>query len=210
MPLQKIERIAKNKAWGLWRITESENDLAQEVNFKGEGKPFNNATHPLKKMEWLAGRILLRQLAEYMGIAYSGIFKDEWGKPHLRDFSYHISLTHSYPFLAAIVDLEAPVGIDIEMPQDKLRRIAHKFLSSTELADADQDLVKLCIYWCAKETLYKIHGKKRLAFKTHLKIEPFEMLQEGLLQGNIEMENLSESHKMLYKQEKEFIIVHNY
>ena len=210
MPLQKIERIAENKAWGLWRITESKDDLAQQVNFQQEGKPFNDATHPVKKMEWLTGRILIQQLTGHMGIKYGGIIKDEWGKPHLRGLPYHISLTHSYPFLAAIIDLEAPVGIDIEMPQDKLQRIAHKFLSPAELADANQDLVKLCIYWCAKETLYKIHGKKRLAFKTHLKVRPFEMLEKGLLQGNIELEDLSESHKMLYKQEKDFIIVYNY
>lgn len=210
MPLQKIERISENKVWGLWRIKEMEEDLAKQVNFHLEGKPFNDASHPVKRLEWLASRILLCQLVEYVSASYRGIFKDQWGKPHLNALPYHISLTHSYPWLAAIIDLSAPVGIDIEKPTDKLQRVAHKFLNAKELAHAKNDPAKLCTYWCAKETLYKIHGKKRLAFKKHLKIQPFDIGEKGLIQGKIERENGSESYRMRYNQEKEFIIVYNY
>jgi 4'-phosphopantetheinyl transferase len=85
-----------------------------------------------------------------------------------------VSLSHTSNYAVAIVSLEEEVGIDIEKISNKLSRVSHKFLSEPERLHAGNDLLKMCIYWCAKESLYKWYGKKNLSFKENIFIEPFE------------------------------------
>jgi 4'-phosphopantetheinyl transferase len=40
----------------------------------------------------------------------------------------------------------------------------------------------LYVCWCAKEAIYKWHGKKGLEFKKHIHIKPFKLKDEGSLQ----------------------------
>src|SRR3712207_8655610 len=44
----------------------------------------------------------------------------------------------------------------------------------TTLFRSQNNLEKLCIYWCAKETLYKVHSEKQLDFRKNIKIEKFQ------------------------------------
>lgn len=183
MPLSKIETTGPESAWGLWLITEEESDLSY-ASF--ETCP-DEIIHPQKRLEYLAGRALMKALTESIGLTYEGVRKDEFGKPFLKSYPHQISLSHSYPYVAAQVDRNRPVGIDVEQIKEKLRQVGPRVLSPRELADADDSLVKLCIYWCAKEALYKIHGKRNVLFGDHLLVEPFALAESGSLRARIEV-----------------------
>jgi hypothetical protein len=87
--------------------------------------------------------------------------------------------------VAAQIDHDQAVGIDLEQPRAKILKIAPRIFSPVELKDAGSDVIKNIVYWCAKETLYKIHGKGNVHFSNQLNIEPFLLQEEGILRGVI-------------------------
>ncbi|MCU0420498.1 MAG: 4'-phosphopantetheinyl transferase superfamily protein, partial [Cyclobacteriaceae bacterium] len=175
----------KQSAWGLWYISENE----QELGFEAMESCPEDIVNPQKRLEWLAGRALVRALVENSGLTYAGVKKDAYGKPALKDLPHRVSLSHSFPYVAAQVDRDQEVGIDLEQPKQKLLTIAHRVLSPAEQQNAGEDVVKHCVYWCAKEALYKIHGKRGLHFATQLLIDPFALSSAGTLHGHIVAED---------------------
>ena len=169
MPVLKVESLGKEQVWALWHITETEGELAFQAM---ESCP-DDIINLQKRLEWLAGRALIKSIVDECGLTYQGLRKDEFGKPFLKNLPHHISLSHSYPFVAAQLDRHQSVGIDLEEPKEKLKAIASRVFTPSEVKDAGDDLVKLCIYWCAKEALYKIHGKLSLLFTDHLRVASF-------------------------------------
>ncbi len=204
MPLFKLESTGTESGWAIWVIEESEQELA----FMASEQCPEEIISPQKRLEWLAGRVLIKKLVENHSLPYSGIHKDKFGKPFLRDLSHHISLSHSYPHVAAQLDLNQSVGIDLEQPKEKLLAIAHRVLSPLELSDAAKDLNKHCIYWCGKEALYKIYGQRGLHFSNQLNIEPFEMSLAGLLKGTITVKGQKQSVDLIYRIEQAFVFVY--
>jgi 4'-phosphopantetheinyl transferase len=205
MALDKIEWTGDQCGWGIWHITESENILAEMA------LPEECPTDILslsKRLEWIAGRILIRKLAEESGLHFKGIGKDSFGKPFLINLPHSISLSHSYPYVAAQIDSHTAVGIDVEQPKEKLLKVAHRVLSRSEEQDAGNDITKNCVYWCAKEALYKIYGKKGLSFSNHLNIEPFRLGQYGSLVGRILANGSRQTINLVYAVAKEFVLVH--
>lgn len=203
MPLIKTEIQGMEQAWGLWHIRESE----EELSFTAMETCPDDILHEQKRLEWLAARSLIRSIVESFGLEYNGLRKDEFGKPFLKELSHQVSLSHSFPYVAAQLSRDRPVGIDLEQPKEKLRTIAHRVFSVEEVNDADNDIVKLCIYWCAKESLYKIYGKRNLLFTDHLRIQPFNLANHGYLTGKINFPGTETIVPLEYKVMKEFIIV---
>ncbi|SRR5258708_24434842 len=204
MPLRKITWTGHQCGWALWHITESEETL--NAMAAPDVCP-DDIVNRFKRMEWLCGRILLKKLAEEAGLSYQGLLKDQFGKPFLDQNSHHISLSHAYPYVAAQIDFQA-VGIDVEQPKEKLLRIAPRVLNKKEVEDAGNDITKICIYWCAKEALYKIHGKGGISFSRHLNIEPFEMKQAGPLTGKISTKEMDQLINLVYAIEDDFVLVY--
>ncbi len=202
MPLHKIHQTGKQSGWAIWHIDESEDQLANKII----GAPPAVITHQNKKLEWLAARHLALSLANHLGLRYFGIRKDAFGKPFLEKYPHQLSLSHSFPYVAAQIDYDHPVGIDLEQPKEKILKIAPRVFSSIELADAGRDIVKNTVYWCAKEVMYKIHGQGGLHFSNQLNVEPFQLQEKGRLKGNISMERKLEVD-MNYQVTNDFIIV---
>lgn len=130
-------------------------------------------THSAQRVEWLACRVAIRELIDRQGELYQGLQKDEFGKPYLVGISQHISLSHTAGWAAAALHRTKPVGIDIEPIREQFRRVVPRVLSVSEIAHAANDPNRLAVYWCAKEALYKLYGKRQLTFREHLLIEPF-------------------------------------
>lgn len=203
MPVDRIY-ASEDSCWGLWKITEDEASLQKEVI--GEVVP-PTLVNPLKRREFLAGRSLIKALLSKWQFPYHGIEKDRYGKPFLTDKNLHISISHSYPFVAAIIHRQKNVGIDLEQPKDKLLRIAHRILAADELSNAGEDVVKHCVYWCAKETLIKIYGKKDLIFSKNLLIAPFSLQSKGDLIGRIVVNNTETAIPLEYIVSDNFVVV---
>ncbi|WP_026995334.1 4'-phosphopantetheinyl transferase family protein [Flectobacillus major] len=159
----------------LWKIEENLQFYTSYLGIsENKIQELSNVTHPQKQLEWLASRTCVKYLCEQMGIEYRGVAKDEYSNPSLNNHVAHISITHTDLYAAVSISLDSPVGIDIEKISDKLNRVAHKYLSTNELIAANNSLQKKCIYWCAKESLYKWHGKKNLSFKEHIFLDNFD------------------------------------
>src|SRR5258708_3883513 len=202
MPLKEIHQTGTQSGWAIWHIEENTEQLANKII----GIPPAEIKHESKKLEWLAARHLVLSLSNHLGLRYFGIRKDAFGKPFLDKYPHHVSLSHSFPYVAAQIDYDRPVGIDLEQPKAKILKIAHRIFSPTELADAGNDVIKHTVYWCAKETLYKIHGKGNLHFSDHLNIEPFLLQEEGSLKGIITSDNKM-SVNLDYKIEPDYVLV---
>lgn len=201
-----VDRIYKSSdcIWGFWNIGEDESALLEQA--PSENIP-DSIVNPSKRLEFLAGRVLIKSLLKNWDLDYNGLTKDTFGKPFLTGSDIHISISHSYPYVAAILHLHKNVGIDLEQPKDKLLRIAPRVLAEMELKDAGNDIVKHCIYWSAKEALVKIHGKKDLVFSRNLLITPFLLRAEGHLIGRIIVDNTETAIPLYYLVHDNFVVV---
>jgi 4'-phosphopantetheinyl transferase len=205
MPVSKINWKSAGNGWAVWRIDEPEEFLATQV-------PVSDACpeeiqFPRKRLEWLAGRVLLKHLASESGLNYQGVIKDEFGKPFLKSLDYQISISNSFPYVAAQIHPKKSVGIDLEQPRPKLFNVMERVLTDAEWEDGANDLRKLCVYWCAKEALYKIYGKRSLIFNEHIQVKPFVLGENGTLEGSIREENEEKILFLDYWMEADFILV---
>lgn len=203
MPITRIQKLGKESAWALWHINEPEEELSYDAL---ESAP-EEVVSSQKRLEFLAGRALIKELVTQAGLEYNGLRKDDFGKPFLKNLSHQISLSHSYPYVAAQLSASLSVGIDVEQPKEKLLKIAPRVLSLIEQKDAGTNLAKHCVYWCAKEAMYKIHGKRGLHFNSQLNIEPFTLGDQGILQGTISTDTLVHV-ELGYQVEDDFVMVY--
>ena len=176
----------------LQAITEDEPTLRAGLPLTvSEQEDLAGISHPSQRIEWLACRVAIRQLVEAQGMSYKGLRKDEFGKPHLIDSPWHISLSHTSGWAAAVLHRSRPVGIDIEPIREQFKRVVPRVLSESEINHAAGDPNRLAVYWCAKEALYKLYGKRQLTFREHLQVEPFADGDSHLV-GHVRLPNHQE------------------
>ena len=208
MPLIKIEQINPEAFWAIWLIDESAEDLYSRISCSDqENDEYALIHNEVKKLEWLSARNALNEILNNLDISANSI-KDGYGKPHL-DNEHFISLAHSYPFAAAILNKRKPVGIDIEKVQDKLLKVVPKFLNPREIDSLNLNIEKACVYWTAKETLYKIYGKKKLSFKENLFVKNFQLQNKGNTMGSIITDSHHSSHTLHYFKFDNYFICFN-
>ena len=199
MPLEKIERINEGRTWALWRIEESLEQLREL--FKPEGDDLQcleEIHHPEKKREWLASRLALKALVKHAGENYEGTYDDEYGKPHLKNCPFHISISHSKAFAAAILCKNTPVGIDVEPLGPKLNHIVPRVLNTSELTISSQQTSLLCVYWCVKEVIYKLYGKRKISLRDNIYVHPFTLQDEGICQAELNFEGINTVYTLKY------------
>ena len=183
MPLHEIHWSGPGSGWAVWRVEEEPEFLANELPQADQCPEM--IVFPRKRLEWLGGRYLLRYMFREAGLSYNGLTKDEFGKPHPIGSDVYISLSNAFPFVAAQIHTQIPVGIDLEIPRPKMVQIIPRVLTDLEKKDAAADPQKLCVYWSAKEALYKIYGKRNLSFSENLLLDPFELNVSGSIIGHI-------------------------
>ena len=169
MALAKLAKINEHSSWAAWNIEETDDSLIRKCHLDEKGlTEWRTIRHPTKRSEWLGSRAALAALMQTMDIPLQPTYKDHKGKPFLQNNAYHISLANSYPYGVAILHRHQAVGIDIERPSATLQRIQHKFLNDAEIADVGDCPSLRCIYWCVKESLYKLYGRKQLSLKDNI------------------------------------------
>jgi 4'-phosphopantetheinyl transferase len=172
----------------VWEIVESLDFFKEKLGKKNyQIVEFQQISHPHKQLEWLASRFLAKLLAESLHISYLGLEKDEHNKPFLHESDHHLSLSHTRSHVAAGIHLHKAIGIDLENISPRLHIIKHKFLTENERLNANDELEKLCIYWSAKESLYKLYGKRGVHFQQELQVLPFHV-SDKVLFANISIQ----------------------
>ncbi|TVZ08592.1 4'-phosphopantetheinyl transferase superfamily protein [Cellulophaga lytica] len=177
MPLYKTITVNNTTKLYIWKIEESEAELAKPIALTDHCQ---NRLNGMKSDMHRKGFLSIRHLLKQAGYTDFDLRYDEVGKPHLKDGNF-ISITHSHHFTGIIVSKTDEVGVDIEMQRDKILKIAHKFTPIEEyktIANVSALTQKLTIVWGAKESLYKIYAQKGLSFLHHINVKDFTFADE--------------------------------
>lgn len=174
MPIFFQHQINETTRLGIWKIEET------EEFFKGNVPLHREVTHPHKRLQHLAGRFLLQYL--FPDFPYELIQIADTRKPFLPDEQYHFSISHCGDYAAAIVSSDKRVGIDIEIPVEKIGRIMHKFLTAkehelfnlvagAETNDTINSYEEPTILWSAKEAVFKWYGFGGIDFRRQIQLQ---------------------------------------
>lgn len=197
MPLVADSQVSENLTVGLWKIDESVDQLLASVVFNAdEQKMFAEFTAVSRQKEWLATRILLKELTgEWLQIAYHNT-----GKPYLNASEVDISISHTPGYAAVTLRKKGSAGIDIQRITPKILKIKDRFLCDAEAKkyeDLGQNQDWLHLVWGAKEALYKVYGDNKLIFKTDIELETNVALEAN---GKV-------SAHVLYNERRDFYVL---
>jgi len=190
----------------LWEITENEQSLLEMASLDKAGlHAFSLLAHEGRRMEWLAVRVLLKELyTPAPVIDYHGN-----GKPLLISHSDKISISHSGKMISVTTHPTQNPGIDIEVLRPRIHKIAYRFLGEKEIKylGPSPSAEQLTIIWGAKEVMFKVYGQSGISFQNHFEIKPFEFSSEGKLEGLIHRGDDNRTIPMEYKRIGDFILV---
>lgn len=164
MPLFYQQDINQTTRLAIWQITEEEDFFLQQVPLQRE------ITHPHKRLQHLAGRLLLKEM--FPDFPYELIRIADTRKPFLPEEQYHFSISHAGDAAAVIISRDHRVGVDVEWRSAKVMKVLHKFLDEGErqLLDGTIPHLSETLFWSVKETLFKWHGDGGLDFREHMHI----------------------------------------
>ena len=173
MPLVYQQNINDHTKIGVWHISEPENFFLKEIEI-------NQAiSHPQKRLQYLAGRYLLKEIENGFPIIEIEISFSK--KPYVKGGQFHFSISHSGNYVAAIISKKNIVGIDIELPQSKINNIKHKFISDSEAlllsTISMQDEYRNTLAWSIKEAVFKWYGEGQVDFIKHINIQSVEAVE---------------------------------
>jgi 4'-phosphopantetheinyl transferase EntD len=166
MPLVYQQNINEHTKIGVWHILETEDFFLEKAS---EQYKIN---HAQKKMQHLAGRYLLLEMAN--DISIKDISLTPTGKPFLPDNSYFFSISHSADYVAVIISTKSNVAIDIQHVAPKIESIKQKFLTEVEMELLSNLTISLneqfTLAWTIKEAMFKYFDDSGVDFKQHLNI----------------------------------------
>lgn len=187
MPLVLFDSPFCNHSAFIWKIDEQiEELLPLALLSESEELKFLSFKNDRRKREWLAVRAGLnshfnnKNEVQYLAS----------GKPFL-DSNKQISITHSGDYVAAKCG-DSKVGIDLEAISERVARVCHKFLNSSELNIAKDDKYVLTIFWCVKEAVFKYCGHEGVDFANDINIVNLDL--ENCL---VEVDSQFESNRIV-------------
>ncbi len=149
----------------IWKIEEPEQFFVQRTGVTSDIK------NDKRRIERLAGRFLLKYLKQDFPLL--NIFPDEHDKPRVDDNHYFFSISHSWPYVAAVVSPYVEAGIDIQCWHPRMEMLQNKFLSLEEQKYFKNDTQLITLAWSAKEAAYKWQGRRGVEFIDHLPITSY-------------------------------------
>jgi phosphopantetheinyl transferase len=206
MPLYNTLTLSSKTKVYIWKIEESENELARGIELTPHCQ---NRMAGMKSEMHRRGFLSIRHLMAEAGYVDADLYYDKVGKPHLKDGN-HISITHSNQFTGIIVSQTDEVGIDIEKQRDKILRIAHKFTPIEEyrtIANSEALIRKLTVVWGCKESLYKIYAEPGLSFINHINIMDFS-LNDNATTGEVLYQGKKTNFAISFLEFEEFTCVY--
>ena len=202
MPECFKELINLNTHIAVWKINESESELAKGLELSKEAL---ERLSQRKSKTHRKGYLAIRKLLKTHGIDPLIHQYDNNGGPYITDGRY-LSITHAKD-LAAIAISSQPVGIDLEQFQEKIIKIAPRFLHLEESLDLNKnkEIHYLSQIWTAKEALYKAFRKPGIHFKTQLLIDLVEAnTKEGV--GSIFYNKRIKKYKLYFRYFDDFCL----
>jgi len=169
MPIIRIIKPNDNTIVGIWKITETLDNLSKSVSLSSISKELlKNRKSRVHKLQFLSVRAILLEL----GYSVDSLSYQD-NRPILND-NKKISISHSNLFSCVIIS-DLKVGIDVQKTDHKINTIAKKFIGYETLYLDVDDFKRMTIIWNIKESIYKIANINRLDYKTHLLVVPFNL-----------------------------------
>lgn len=173
MALLFINEIDKDVRLGVWKMEEN-------LNYEQFASlPFYNGLMSLSENRRKETASVYSLLFVMTGKKNLVIGHETSGKPYVE--GYKIGISHTKGFVSVILSTSCDVAVDIEYINTRVLRIADRFLREDEKPDIIPDVIPTLLFWCAKETIYKLYSDERLTFQ-NIKIMDAE--QGGALCGN--------------------------
>lgn len=188
MALLFINEIDKGVRLGVWEMEEN-------LNYeKFASLPFYDRLMSLSENRRKETGSVYSLLFDMTGNRNLVIGHEPSGKPYVE--GYKIGISHTKGFVSVILSTSCDVAVDIEYINTRVLRIADRFLREDEKPNALQfakekdekghqdivpNVIPTLLFWCAKETIYKLYSDERLTFQ-NIKIMDTE--QGGALCGN--------------------------
>jgi 4'-phosphopantetheinyl transferase len=172
MPLHKVININSSTTVFLWKITESFEDLFDEVQLTDINLIRLNT---MKSELHQRGFLSVRKLLNHCGYTDFDLIYDKSGKPYLKD-GKHISISHSHEFSALVLSDEN-VGIDLEIVKEKVLRIAPRYMDMSHLDNLteEEQRQKATVVWGIKEAIFKVKNEVGISFPDHIFESPFQL-----------------------------------
>lgn len=109
--------------------------------------------------EWLCKQMLSEQSGQRFEDIH--LWRDENGKPQVKDLPLYFNISHSAGWVACAVS-DSPIGIDLEVIQNRDLSVARRICSQEELdyifAENKESLRRFLQVWTAKEAYVKLTG----------------------------------------------------
>ena len=208
MPITEIRKINEQTFMSFWQITESIPELLEQLKNVRPEKNIPAYKSEMRQKEWLASRILAYQMLAKFTPEKFVLISNEHGKPHFPDTNLHVSISQSAELVGVLMSGCYEVGIDIEKIKPKALKLAFKFLSDKELTFIQDDQTKACLYWSAKETLFKMYSRKQLHFIENLNLGPVAETKTGTFTGRVITPNFDRNYTVHYEIGAEFILTY--
>ncbi len=121
-----------------------------------------------RKLEYYFTRYLWRNFMN--NYSKEHIQYEASGKPFIS--KGNISISHSKDTIAIGYSKDHIIGIDIEHYNEKIKRIATKFLSVKERTKFDcNDLTTITTMWSVKEAVYKLGFERGMSFSQQIQLQ---------------------------------------
>lgn len=128
MAIVKTFTPGENTFLLVWKITENVETLSAYLGNVTDKETLT----PRHNLHWLASRAAL--VSHFGAEAIIVIAKDNYNKPSMlvNGEPYHLSITHSGTYAAVIFSKFRSVALDLEKLDDRVGRVAHKFINGAE------------------------------------------------------------------------------
>lgn len=162
----------------VWHIAEEEDFFLAQVPLQ------KTISHPHKRLQHLAGRLLLKEMYPRFPVKLIQIADTK--KPYLEHEPFHFSISHCGDYAAAIVSKQYRVGVDLERVNDKIESIQKKFMSEGEKnvfneqclpagqAGSMNNIQCATLCWSVKESVFKWWGRGSVDFKRGMVIQSIQ------------------------------------
>lgn len=201
MPLTKEIHINQGLLL-IWELTEELEWLKQHFPFLASDKTFQGLKNAKRQKEWLAIKMMLK----HIGCEEPKVYYNGNGQPHIKHRKYkHVSISHSAKLAGILLHQNKQVGLDIEHLYRNFVAIEKKYLSPEEIKLAQEEANRHCLFWCAKEAVYKTAGIPGLLFATQIALN---FNNENQLYADLKTENGTRMLPLNYFQLNNQLVVY--
>ena len=177
------EDLQPERSVAVWRGGDSIEDLRNNLPARWQTRL---PKHPARVRETLSARSALLHLLP--AAADSEVVKDDCGKPHLAGHTQQFSLTHSHGYGGALV-ADSACGVDLQLRVEKILRLRSKFEREDErdfVSAHDDEVAALHVLWGAKDSLFKLWGRRVIDWHEHLIVDAFDARTDtGVFSGRV-------------------------